>query len=436
MMKKGILLSLLLCLALSMTACTASDIGEYYQSAQLYLGCGDYGYAAELFAQLGEYEDAAEYTLYSRALQALEDDKPELARANLEAVNPFKSSGRYLMLLDAMEAEDQGRLEEALSLYEKLGTFADAHTEAERLRTDIPEAAIREGRALMAKKEYAAARDLFLSLDGYGASASLAENCTSMLNKAAYDAAEALYAAGDLQGALAAFTAMGSAMDAAERAEECKAAIWQDLEERYSTVTLAGAPELSAAYAAMADMPRAGERAAELTARYGKNLEALTMDGAHVLLGTYPYAQSGEAHQVLWRVLKAEGTVLTLLSEAVLDASAQAAPLEIVLTEKEQPGAGEVLLPSAADLALTAELQCAATPYALAQGAVLQEGGAAYWLRDCLENELHPVISADGVLTLPVAGMTAGVRPMITLDLEKFTFTHGSGTMEDPFRAK
>ena len=63
MMKKMSLLAVLLCMAVTLTACVSSDIGEYYQSAQLYLGCGDYDYAAELFEQLGEYEDAAEYAL-------------------------------------------------------------------------------------------------------------------------------------------------------------------------------------------------------------------------------------------------------------------------------------------------------------------------------------------------------------------------------------
>ena len=149
MMKKLPLLALLLCMALMVTGCVRSDIGEYYESAQLYLGCGDYEYAAELFAQLGEYDDAAEYALYASALQAIKEERYDLARANLEAVNPFKSSGRYLMYLDALDAEADGKREQALALYEKLGTFADAVKQAERLRTEIPETTIQEGRALM-----------------------------------------------------------------------------------------------------------------------------------------------------------------------------------------------------------------------------------------------------------------------------------------------
>ena len=96
-MKKITLAALILCAALLLTACVDSDIADYYQTAQLYLGSGDYEYAADLFIQLGEYTDAADYALYCRGLQALEEENYALARANLEAVNPFKSSGRYLM---------------------------------------------------------------------------------------------------------------------------------------------------------------------------------------------------------------------------------------------------------------------------------------------------------------------------------------------------
>ncbi len=434
MMKKLPLLALLLCMALTLTACADPDIGGYYQSAQLYLGSGDYDYAAELFSQLGEYEDSADYALYAAALQAIEDDEYALARANLEAVDPFKSSGRYLAWLDAAEAEKNGELEDALRLYEQLGTFRDAQLDAERLNKAIPEAAVREGRALMSKGDYAAARDIFLGLDGYGVSKALAENCTLALQKAEYADAKALMDSGDLHGAMEAFTAMGDALDAAEQAEKCLAAIHAELDKQYKAVTLADAPDLLKAYAVLGEDETARARIAELNARFGRNLEVITKQEARVLLGSYPYAESGEEHAVLWRVLKAEGSVLTLLSEAALDASAEANPIALTLNEKEMAAAGEALLPSMADLAGLTDLTCTATAYAKAQGA-LQEGMPLYWLRDALESGMHPVIGENGALALPIPGVTAGIRPIVTLDLDKFTFTAGSGTMEDPFRA-
>ncbi len=429
MMKKHLaLLALLLCTALPLTACSGTDVAEYYQTAQLYLGCGDYDYAAELFEQLGEYEDSAEYALYARALQAIEDDEFELARANLLAVNPFKSSGRMLMYLDALAAEDAGELENALALYAKLGTFMDAHLDAERLENAIPEAAIEEGRALMNKGEYEKARELFLSLEGFGDSEKLADNCTAALNKAAYDAAEALFKAGDLTGAMAAFTAMGDTLGAAKRAEDCRSAIHTELDKQYESVSLATAPALLDAYAALGEDEIAQARIAELTARFGKNLALITMENPRIALGAYPQAESGEEQPVLWRMLKKEGTSLTLLSEYVLDASAAAEAIALTFTEAEKSAVTEAMLPSMAEMSALPDLTCTTTPYALAQGA-----DASYWLRDGLENGIHPIISAAGALTIPAEGATPGVRPVITLDLEKIAFNAGSGTAEEPF---
>ena len=432
MMKKLPLLALLLCMALMVTGCVRSDIGEYYESAQLYLGCGDYEYAAELFAQLGEYEDAAEYALYASALQAIKEERYDLARANLEAVNPFKSSGRYLMYLDAIVAEADGKREQALALYEKLGTFADAVKQVERLRTEIPETTIQEGRALMNQGEYAAARELFLTLEGYGSSKALADQCTAALNKAAYQEAENLAKSGDLLSAMEAFTALGDTLGAAKRAQECLAAIHTALEKQYAAVTLATAPALMDAYALLGEDATAQARMAELTARYGSNLTLLTAEKPLIALGSYPQAENGEVQPVLWQVIRKEGSVLTLLSQQVLDASAEAAVVAVTFAEQET--VGEPMLPAMADLAGRTELTCTATAYALAQGAPTAEDTAIYWLRDSLENGVHPIISTAGAMALPEADMTPGVRLLLEIDLETITFTAGTGTAEDPFR--
>lgn len=436
MMKKLSILAVLLCMALTLTSCGSRDIGEYYEAAQLYLGCKDYAYAAELFEQLGEYADSADYALYARALQAIEEENFALARANFEAVNPFKSSGRYLMYLDARDEEVDGKLEDALALYEKLGSFMGANQAVERLEKAIPEAAIKEGRALMNKGDYVAARELFLSLDGYGASKALADNCTLALNKAAYSEADKLEESGDLLGAMEAFTALGEALDAAERAADCRAAIHAELDTQYAAVTLATAPNLMDAYAALEDDEIAAARTAELTARFGKNLELITMPGAYVELGAYPQAESGAEQPVRWVVIKREGAVLTLLSVNVLDASAEAMAPAIVFNEAEAAAVSEVQLPSVADLALLNDRTAAATAYALAQGVASEEGATSFWLRDSLENGMHPVIAPSGTLSLPAEGAVYGLRPLITLNLDSFSFASGSGTENDPFRAE
>lgn len=436
MMKKLSILAVLLCMALTLTSCGSRDIGEYYEAAQLYLGCKDYAYAAELFEQLGEYADSADYALYARALQAIEEENFALARANFEAVSPFKSSGRYLMYLDARDEEVDGKLEDALALYEKLGSFMGANQAVERLEKAIPEAVIKEGRALMNKGDYVAARELFLSLDGYGASKALADNCTLALNKAAYSEADKLEESGDLLGAMEAFTALGEALDAAERAADCRAAIHAELDTQYAAVTLATAPNLMDAYAALEDDEIAAARTTELTARFGKNLELITMSGAYVELGAYPQAESGAEQPVRWAVIKREGAVLTLLSVNVLDASAEAIAPAIVFNEAEAAAVREVQLPSVADLALLNDRTAAATAYALAQGVASEEGATSFWLRDSLENGMHPVIAPSGTLSLPAEGAVYGLRPLITLNLDSFSFASGSGTESDPFRAE
>lgn len=436
MMKKLSILTVLLCMAMTLTACGSRDIGEYYEHAQLYLGCKDYAYAAELFEQLGEYEDSADYALYARAMQAIQEEKYALARANFEAVSPFKSSDRYLKYLDALDAEADGELESALSQYEKLGSFMGADQAVERLEKAIPEAIINDGRALMNKGEYAAARELFLSLDGYGASNALADNCTMALNKAAYSEADKLAESGDLHGAMAAFTALGDALDAAKRAADCRAAIHAELDAQYAAVTLATAPALMEAYEALEDDETAAVRVAELTARFGKNLELITMPGAMVELGAYPQAESGAEQPVCWLVVKREGAALTLLSADVLDASAEAAAPVIMFSEAEAAAVSEVQLPSVADLALLNDRTAAATAYALAQGAADENGKASYWLRDSLENSMHPVIAASGTLSLPEEGAVYGLRPMIAVSLDSFSFASGSGVENDPFRAE
>jgi len=434
-MRKTLTLLAVACLALTMTACACNSNQEYYERAQLYLGSGEYESAAIIFSQLGEYADSAEYALYTEALAAMAEEDYALARANLNQLGGFKSTGRYLQYMDALEYEADGQLEAALAVYEGLGSFCGSDEAAARLRSEIPEKAIREARTLMAKGEYAVARALLLSLDGYGQSAALAQNCTTALNKAAYAEADALCEAGDHLAAMQAFLAMGDVLDASARAEQCRAALFLQLNEQKQNVTIGSAAELIASYKAIDD-PEAAEQAAALTERFGVNLRLLekAADQPYVLLGEYPMGESGLESALLWRVIAAKGAEVTLLCESVIDASPIATMTELTLTEAEASAMTGAALPSASDLASLSDLTCAATPYAVAQGVAQQDGLALYWLRDSLENGIHPVVSSAGSLTLPAGETTPGVRPMVTISLEEYSFTGGDGTRENPFR--
>lgn len=434
MMKKTLSLLAVLCLALSATACVRRSNQEYYEQAQLYLGCGDSDVAAELFAQLGEYRDSADYALYAAALHALEEGDLPLARANLTAVAPFKSSGRYLIYLSALEKEQAGDLNAALALYERLGTFHDAHEAAEALRTAIPQQAILEGKAMMNRGEYEAARELFLSLDGFGQSATLARNCTNALNRAAYSEADALCEAGDHLGALRAFLALGDVLDAPERAASCRAALEDELTRALQSVNLHSAAEIIAACQAIGD-DQAAQTAAELSRRFGVNLQLISRadERPFVLLGEYPTGESGLESALLWRVIAVNGNEATLLCESVIDASPVATPTDLMLNGEEAAAVTMVTLPSAAQLASLTDLGSPATPYALAQGVTQQDGFALYWLRDSLEDGVHPVAAPAGLM-LPSATATPGVRPVAILSLEDYAFTAGDGSRENPFR--
>lgn len=435
MTKRIIMLLAVLSLALCATSCSQPTNQEYYEQAQLYLGAGECDTAAILFSQLGEYADSANYALYCAGLHALSEEDLTLARANLEAVHPFKSSARYLRYIEAMEYEAAGELEAALPIYEELGSFEDSHAAAEDLRKAIPEQAIRQGRALMSEGKYEEARALFLSLDGYGQSALFAENCTVALNKAAYSEADALCDGGDHLGAMQAFLALGDALDAADRAAQCLNAMMTELDAAREVATVDTAADLIAAYAAIGD-ETALSRADELTARFGVNLTLLQSadDQPYVLLGEYPMGESGVESALLWRVLKAEGAEVTLLCESVIDASPVATIADLLLTEDEQAAVSTSTLPAAADLASLSDLSCAATPYAVAQGVEQEAGQALYWLRDSLESGIHPVVNGSGALAIPADSVTPGLRPMITLSLNDYAFTAGDGTIENPYR--
>ena len=208
--------------------------------------------------------------------------------------------------------------------------------------------------------------------------------------------------------------------------------ILADLTARTEAVTLDTAIGLIADWEALGD-EEADAQAAALRERFGVNLMLLHAADTQpcVLLGEYPMGESGLESDVMWRVIAVNGAEITLLCESVIDASAIATTTDLVPADD---ALSAMALPSASDLASLSDLTCAATPYAVAQGVTQESGVALYWLRDSLENGVHPVVSASGSLTLPTDSTTPGVRPMLTISLEEHVFTAGDGSPENPFR--
>ena len=432
---------LALLLALTATGCTRSN-QSYYEQAQLYLGSGDYHLATVLFEQLGEYEDAADYALYSAGLAALWNGEYDLARADFELVLPFKSSDRYLTYLEALVLEEGGQLEEALALWEELGSFENSAAHADTLRDMIPAEDLAHARALMEAGRYDQARDLLATMtDITGREALLAE-CEAALVRAAYDRAESLYAQGDFESALSTFEALGDRLDAAQRALDCRAAMYDLLEAAYPQATIDSALALIEGYIGLEDYRDSAERLAELQSRFGVGLSLLS-DAASwpwVTFGQYPTQETGAPAPLAWRLIAVDGTVGTLLCDSVIDALPATAQPTLMLTADEQAALISLSLPLLTDLtALTeADLRCPATPYALAQGVRHHSDGSAWWwLGNPVDADRNAVVWYNGAILdtgVDTAEACVGVRPIIRVDLGALALTEGCGTVEEPFR--
>lgn len=441
MARKRISILLALLLALTATGCSASN-QKYYEQAQLYLGSGDFSMAGSLFGQLGEYADAADYALYCAGLQALSDGDLDLARADFELVLPFKSSDRYLTYIAALTLEEDGELEEALRLWEELGSFEDSAAHAELLRADIPADEMAHARALMKAGRYEQARGILEALDGYGDSPALIKECDEAILRAAYDRAEALYASGSFSEAMSAFEALGDNLGAAQRALDCRAAMYEALEAAYAHATLSTAAGLIDSYAEMEDYGESESRLNDLQTRFGVNLSLVSSASTMpcVVFGQYPTLETGAPSPLTWRLIALDNATATLLCDRVIDALPATTLPSLMLTAAEQEAVVSFSLPLLSDLTAldVANLRCAATPYALAQGARHHSDGSAWWwLGNPVGAGRNAIVwYTGGVIDSGVSATEAcvGVRPLLRIDLDGVVFTEGDGSAEDPYR--
>ena len=433
-MKRMLSLLAALVFALSAGGCAASN-HTYYQQAQRYLGAGEYQAAAQLFNQLGGYADSADYTLYAAALLALQQGDRQLARATLRQVDPFQHSSRYLTYLDAGDLAAADDLEAAISLYESLGAFADSQEQAQLLRADIPARDVRRAQTLMHSGAWHQALALLTPYAGEEDADALLTRCREGIRQAAYDAAADLYAAGEYEQALAAFEALGDALDAKARVLTCRSALYSQAEQAYAVVTLDTCEALMARYAEMDGYLDSAARLASLQDRFATNLALRDMAPRlpYAVYGSYPVEENGAAQPLSWQVLGVTGGVATLLCTQVIDAMPLASATDLTLLD-DTP----LALPDQEQIAPLAETACTATPYALAQGAQHHSDGRAWWwLADQRPDNRRAVVWYNGsILEGGVAEdePTIGVRPVAYVDLNKYAFTLGTGSREDPFR--
>lgn len=361
----------ILAAGLMCAGCTDRN-ADYYEHAQRYLGAGEYEMAAHVFDQLGEYRDAGEYALYARGLQAMAEGDLTLARTNLTLVDPFKSSGRYLAYLDALEMKADGALEEALAGFGALGSFADSASLAEALRAAIPMQQLARCQALVEAGHYTQALGLLDAMTLSDEVSALKETCRQGLIRAEYDRANLMYQQQDYEGAMAAFDALGDVLDAPARVTLCRSALYR---QAASVVpTMENASRLLEDLSLLEDYLDSPALLEAIREKFGRNLNALSGMDAWVQLGQ----RAGVP--MVWQIVAVDGQTATLRCESMPEGAA-----------------------TATDLAV-------------------DWGDAAAWIT------AEPAASDTLFAEDPSAGM------MVTLDLTGFLFTAGEGTEADPYR--
>ena len=431
------------CCCLLLCGCAISA-QERYERGQMFLGYGDYATAREIFQQLGGYADAEQYALYCAARQAMVQGNWDLAQANLRLIDPFASSGWCLQYIDAARLAEEGDLNGALEGFEALGSFLDSDARAQALRTEIPERELSRVAALVENGRYAQARSLLEALPVTPEQQALLAECDAGELELAYTQALALYDAQAWTEAIPAFDALGDYQDSAAKLVACRSNLYRAAESAAAQATLDTAAQALADFRFLEDYLDSASRAEALATRWDTNLQLRDMaaDAPYVAFGSYPLGETGEPAPVLWQVAEAEGDSVTLLACQVLDAAtaAEAAKLPLTLTQAEAAAEPRLFLPGedmiAALYPAPEERRCAATAYALAQGARHhQDGSAWYYLAEAGEVGYQRAVWYNGqVLQVDANYDGVGVRPALRLSLSAYAFTQGDGSPENPFR--
>ena len=460
-------LAMALCLALSMlTACGITQ-QDRYEQAQLHLGYRDYESARSLFAELGEYEESGSYALYCSGLLALQAGDYARASADFANLAEFRHSPLYLSYVDALILEQEGEWEAALGLFASLGSFEDSADKAAHLQQLIPQRDYASAQTLMAVGQYQQAWDAFAALGDYQDSAQLAAACQEKLFESLWSACQQAFQRGDYEETLKQLEDVSMpltesmARQLLELAEKCRAALYERA-RRSEAEGLSAAQETLALYDALGSYSDSLQRAQALRTQYGVSMQLHDFDGQwqYVSLGAWP-----KENPLLWRVVKCYDHQVLLLADTIMETRPLCQPEEAFTTyndsslrawlcdtfaagafsaEQQQALCGEdpVFLLSKEEAALlnaNPHRQATGSQHALEQGLRQSSQGTSWWwLRDQGEmSGCQSIVYFSGSIYengVQAQDTQTGVRPALWLDLDQYSFTEGTGTLDDPSR--
>ena len=315
--------ALMLAGILLLTGCGRSSDSRYMYAQEL-LGIGEYEAALYEFELLGEYWDSGKYVLYVSGLMALEKGEYTLAQTDFENLGDFKSSELYVKYVEAKRLEQDEDYASAQNAYQALGSFRDSVRRMENCTAMIPQKAYEAAQALFIAGEYQKSMEGFLALGSYSDSRQRAEACQQAILSKEYQTAQNLLRIKDYKGALEAFAALGSFRDSAMMADSCRLELYKAAEANQKEGGFQKVQEAIAMYEALDTYADAARRAQDLRGRYDINLKLRGYQESwqYVSLGTYPQETGGGKTPILWRVLSVENGTALLLSDRVLETAA------------------------------------------------------------------------------------------------------------------
>lgn len=199
LIKRTILILVLITAAVCMSSCQKSSSQLYEEKEKIAEGLilqHRYTEAAEEMKELGDYEKAVKFAGYCRGLEAGENGEFDKAAKLFSSLGDYRDSNKMFTYYNARAHEtkaDEGgpdQVEQYLSaaeIYKEVESFRDSKERSE----NCYQAVYRIAQTFAEQKQYEQAEKVYIQLDKYLDSASLAQKVK----------ADALYEAGDLSAA-------------------------------------------------------------------------------------------------------------------------------------------------------------------------------------------------------------------------------------------